>query len=108
MDAVEPVCVLSGLFATAARGSGVADESADDELPVAVVDDEPDEPDEAVAMLGRPLLSVEEEVNVPAEPEGEELDDELESNGCASATPGMVATAVSTPSTTAKAPTRPT
>ena len=108
MDAVEPVCVLSGLFATPVRGSGVADESADDELPVAVVDDEPDEPDEAVAMLGRPLLSVEEEVNVPAEPEGEELDDELESNGCASATPGMVATAVSTPSTTANAPTRPT
>jgi len=61
--------VLSGLFATPVRGSGVADESADDELPVAVVDDEPDEPDEAVAMLGRPLLSVEEEVNVPAEPE---------------------------------------
>jgi hypothetical protein len=75
--------VLSGLFATPVRGSGVADESADDELPVAVVDDEPDEPDEAVAMLDRPLLSVEEEVNVPAEPEGEELDDELESNGCA-------------------------
>ena len=59
-------------------------------------------------MLGRPHLSVEEEVNVPAEPEGEELDDELESNGCASATPGMVATAVSTPSTTANALTRPT
>jgi hypothetical protein len=75
--------VLSGRFATPVRGSDVADESAEDELPVAVVDDEPDEPDEPVAMLDRPLLSVEEEVNVPAEPEGEELDDELESNGCA-------------------------
>jgi hypothetical protein len=44
----------------------------------------------------------------PDEPEAEELDDELASDGPASATPGVVATAVPTPSATANAPTRPT
>lgn len=78
-DAFELVCVPSELVA-----APVVDGL------VLFVDDEPEEPDE------------------PDEPEGEELDDELELDGSASATPGMVATAVPTPSATANAPTRPT
>jgi hypothetical protein len=54
------------------------------------------------------LVFVDEEAAEPDEPEADELDDELESDGSASATPGVVATAVPTPSATANAPIRPT
>ena len=84
-------------------GSGVADESVDDEPSVSVV---------VVAELGERLdavsLSVDDEADVLDEPDGEELDDELVSDGSARATPGMVATADPIPSATANAPTRPT
>jgi hypothetical protein len=62
----------------------------------------------AAAVLDGLVLLVDEEADEPDEPEGDELDDELEPDGSASATPGMVATAVPTPSATANAPTRPT
>jgi hypothetical protein len=62
----------------------------------------------AASVLDGLVLLVDEEADEPAEPEGEELDDEVEPDGSASATPGMVATAVPTPSATANAPTRPT
>jgi hypothetical protein len=62
----------------------------------------------AASVLDGLVLLVDEEAGEPAEPEGEELGDELEPDGSASATPGMVATAVPTPSATANAPTRPT
>jgi hypothetical protein len=62
----------------------------------------------AASVLDGLVLLVDEEADEPAEPEGEELGDELEPDGSASATPGMVATAVPTPSATANAPTRPT
>jgi len=52
-------------------------------------------------------FSVDEEADEVDELEDAELDDELESDGSASATPGMVAIAVPTPSATANAPTRP-
>ncbi len=47
-------------------------------------------------------------LSVDTEADGVELDDELGSDGSASATPGMVATADPTPSATASAPIRPT
>jgi hypothetical protein len=107
-DAVELVSAPPVLCTTPVRGSAVADESAEDELSVfvdvvddAVVDDAESEPDGEVEVP----LSVDEEAD---ELEDAELDDELESDGSASATPGMVAIAVPTPSATAKAPTRPT
>jgi hypothetical protein len=86
--------------------SGVADESVDDEPSVSVV------VVVAEAELGERLdalsLSVDEEADVLDEPDGEELDDEVVSDGSARATPGMVATADPIPSATANAPTRPT
>ncbi len=107
-DAVELVSAPPVLCTTPVRGSAVADESAEDELSVfvdvvddAVVDDAESEPDGEVEVP----LSVDEEAD---ELEDAELDDELESDGSASATPGMVAIAVPTPSATANAPTRPT
>jgi hypothetical protein len=71
------------------------------------VDEEADEPDEPEA--DEPEAD-EPEADEPEadEPEADELDDELESDGSASATPGVVATAVPTPSATANAPIRPT
>jgi len=64
--------------------------------------------DELDERLDGLLLFVDEAADEPDEPEGEEFDDALESDGSASATPGVVATAVPTPSATANAPTRPT
>jgi hypothetical protein len=131
-DEIELVCAPPVLCTTPVRGSGVADESADNELCV-VVDDvdetvvndgdfEPDgevdadfEPDGEVdaddeldERLDGPLWPVDEEADEPDEPEDEELDDEPGSDGSARATPGMVATADPTPSATTSAPTRPT
>lgn len=88
------------------RGSGAVDESADDELSVSVDDVGAD--DELEEGLDGLSLSVDEEADELDGPEDEELDDELESDGSASATPGMVVTADPTPSATASAPTRPT
>ena len=86
-------------------GSGVADESVDDEPSVSVVV-------VVDAELGVRFdglsLSVDDEADVLDEPDGEELDDEVVSDGSARATPGMVATADPIPSATANAPTRPT
>jgi hypothetical protein len=104
------------------RGSGVDDGSADDGLPVAVddvvetvvsdgdfePDGDVDADDELEEGVDRLLLSVDEEADELDEPEDEEPDDELVSDGTASATPGVVAIATPTPSATAKAPTRPT
>jgi hypothetical protein len=81
--------------------------SVDDE---SVVDDDAFESDGLVdfdepveALDGLPFSADEDSDEV------DELDDEeLESVGSASATPGMLATAVPTPSATANAPTRPT
>jgi hypothetical protein len=98
-DEIELVCAPPVLCATPVRGSGVADESADNEL--CVVNDGDFEPD-------GPLLPVDEEADEPDDPEDDELDDGPESDGCARATPGMVATTDPTPSATASAPTRPT
>jgi hypothetical protein len=121
-DEIELVCGPPVLCTTPVRGSGVADESADNELCV-VVDDvdetvvndgdfepdgEVDADDEFDERLDGPLWPVDEEADEPDEPEDEELDDEPESDGSARATPGMVATADPTPSATASAPTRPT
>lgn len=121
-DEIELVCAPPVLCTTPVRGSGVAHESADNEL-WAVVDDvdeivvndgdsEPDgefdADDELGERLDGPLWPVDEDAVEPGEPEDEELDDEPESDGSARATPGMVATAVPTPSATASAPTRPT
>jgi hypothetical protein len=110
-DAVELVCGPPVLCTTPLRGSAVVDESAEDELSVfvdvfddAVVDDAESEPDGEVEVP----FSVDEEADEVDELEDAELDDELESDGSASATPGMVAIAVPTPSATANAPTRPT
>ena len=113
--------------ATPVGGSGVADGSTDDELPVAVDDvDETvvndgdfesvgdvDGDDEMEGGLDELLLSVDEESvdeesDEVDEPAVEELDDELESDGSAIAIPGMVATAEPTPSAIANAPTLPT
>jgi hypothetical protein len=110
---------------TPVGGSGVADGSNDDELPVVVDDvdetvvnegdfesvgevDANDELDELEGGLDGLSLSVDEEADEVDEPEDEELDDELESDGSATAIPGMVATAEPTPSAIANAPTRPT
>ena len=103
---------------TAVGGSGVADDSADDALSASmddgdeiVVDDgefeadgEVDADDELEERPDGLSLPVDEE---PGELDESE-DDELESDGSASATPGMVATADPTPSATATAPIRPT
>jgi hypothetical protein len=101
-DAVELACAPPVLWTTPVLGSGVADESVDDEPSVSVV---------VVAELGERLdavsLSVDDEADVLDESDGDELDDELGSDGSARATPGMVATAHPTPSATANAPTRP-
>lgn len=83
-DGVELVCAPPVVCATAVPGSGVVDEPAEDEV------------EEGLDGLS---LSVDEEAD--------ELD-EVESEGSASATPGIVATADPTPSATANAPTRPT
>ena len=107
---------------TPVGGSGVADGSSDDEMPVAVDDvDETvvndgdfesvgdvDADDELEGGLDELLLSVDEEADEVDEPAVEELDDELESDGSAIAIPGMVATAEPTPSAIANAPTLPT
>jgi len=102
-DAVELACAPPVLWTTPVLGSGVADESVDDEPSVSVV---------VVAELGERLdavsLSVDDEADVLDESDGDELDDELGSDGSARATPGMVATADPIPSATANAPTRPT
>jgi hypothetical protein len=122
LDAIELVCAPPVLCTMPVRGSGVADGSADDGLPVAVddvvetvvsdgdvePDGDVDADDELEEGVDRLLLSVDEEADELDELEDEELDDELESDGTASATPGVVATATPTPSATAKAPTRPT
>ena len=105
-DAVELACAPPVLWTTPVLASGVADESVDDEPSVSVV------VVVAEAELGERLdalsLSVDEEADVLDEPDGEELDDEVVSDGSARATPGMVATADPIPSATANAPTRPT
>jgi hypothetical protein len=108
-DAIALVCAPPVLCTTPVGGSGVADESADDGLPVVVdvVDVEVDADDELEEGLDGLLLSVDEEADDVDVPEDEELDDEPESDGSATATPGMVATAEPTPSATANAPTRP-
>jgi len=109
-DAVALVCAPPVLCTTPVGESGVADESADDGLLVAVdvadvVVDADDESDEGLDGLS---LSVDEEADDVDEPAVEELDDELESDVSAIAIPGMVATAEPTPSAIANAPTRPT
>ncbi len=122
-DAIELACTPAVLCTSPVGGSGVADGFADDELPVAVddvdetvvndgdfspdgeveVDDELEEGPDGL------FLSVDEEADEVDEPEDEVLDVvELGSDGSASATPGMVATAEPTPSAIANAPTRPT
>lgn len=108
-DAIALSCAPPVLCTTPVGGSGVADESADDGLPVVVdvVDVEVDADDELEGGLDGLLLSVDEEADAVDVPEDEELVDELESDGSATATPGMVATAEPTPSATANAPTRP-
>ena len=97
------------------RGSGVVDESVEedpvvDDVDEVVVDDgavvpeggvDTDEPEDRLDEL---VLSVEDADELD---ELDELDDELESVGSARATPGIVATAVPTPRATASAPTRP-
>lgn len=88
-DGVELVCAPPVVCATAVPGSGVVDEPAEDEV------------EEGLDGLS---LSVDEEAD---ELDVSELD-EVESEGSASATPGIVATADPTPSATANAPTRPT
>jgi hypothetical protein len=112
-DAIELVCAPPVLCTTPVGGSGVADESADDELPVAVddvdetvVNDGEFEPDGAVSDDDE-LEGGLDELSLSVDVEGDEVD-VLESDGSASATPGMVATAEPTPSAIANAPTRPT
>jgi hypothetical protein len=110
-DEIELVCAPPVLCATPVRGSGVADDSADNELCVNDGDFEPDgevADDELGERLDGSLWPVDEDADEPGDPEDEELDEEPESDGCARATPGMVATADPTPSATASAPTRPT
>jgi hypothetical protein len=115
-DAIELACTPAVLCTSPVGGSGVADAFADDELPVAaddvdetVVNDRDFSPDgEAEEGPDGLFLSVDEEADEVDEPEDEVLDVELESDGFASATPGMVATAEPTPSAIANAPTRPT
>jgi hypothetical protein len=106
LDPVELVCAPPVRCTMPVRGSGAVDESADDELSVSVDDVGAD--DELEEGLDGLSLSVDEEADELDGPEDEELDDELESDGSASATPGMVVTADPTPSATASAPTRPT
>jgi hypothetical protein len=118
---------------TPVGGSGVADGSTDDELPVAVDDvDETvvndgdfdsvgdvtdgdfesvgdvDADDEMEGGLDELLFSADEEADEVDESAVDELDDEPESDGSAIAIPGMVATAEPTPSAIANAPTLPT
>ena len=101
------VCAPPVLCTTPAPGSGgVGDESADDDLSVSV--DGVDSDAELEDGLDGLALSADEEPEDLGGPGDDELDDELESDGTASATPGMVATADPTPSATANAPTRPT
>lgn len=123
-DAVVLIRGPPSLCPTPVPGSGPADKSADDEpglfldnVGEAALNDcesesdgelDADELDEIAEGLDGPLLLLDEEPDEPAEPEDEELDDELESDGSAKAVPGMVATADPTPSATASAPTRPT
>jgi hypothetical protein len=120
-DEIELVCAPPVLCATPVRGSGVADDSANnglcvfaDDVDETVVNDgdfEPDgevDADELGERLDGSLWPVDEDADEPGDPEDEELDEEPESDGCARATPGMVATADPTPSATASAPTRPT
>jgi hypothetical protein len=103
-DAVELAAAPPVLWTTPVLGSGVTDESVDDEPSVSVVV-------VVDAELGVRFdgfsLSVDDEADVLDEPDGEELDDEVVSDGSARATPGMVATADPIPSATANAPTRP-
>jgi hypothetical protein len=104
-DAVELACAPPVLWPPSVLASGVADESVDDEPSVSVV------VVVAAAELGErldALSSVDDEADVLDEPDGDELDDEVVSDGSARATPGMVATADPIPSATANAPTRPT
>jgi hypothetical protein len=122
LDAIELACTPPVLCTTPVVGSVVGDGSSDDERPVAVddfdetvVNDGDSEPDNEVDVDDEPeegpdglFLSVDEEADDVDEPEDEVLDVEPESDGSASATPGMVATAVPTPSAIANAPTRPT
>ena len=116
-DAIELACTPAVLCTSPVGGSGVADAFADDELPIAVddvdetvVNDGDFSPDGEVEEGPDGLfLSVDEEADAVDEPEDEVLDVvELGSDGSASATPGMVATAEPTPSAIANAPTRPT
>jgi hypothetical protein len=92
-DECELVCAPPVLCATPARGSGVND---GDFEPDGAVDAD----DELEERLGGPFSPV--DADEPGDP------DEPESDGCARATPGIVATADPTPSATASAPTRPT
>jgi hypothetical protein len=64
--------------------------------------------DKPVEALDGLSFSADEDSDEVDELDDEEDDEELESVGSASATPGMLATAVPTPSATANAPTRPT
>jgi hypothetical protein len=104
-DAVELACAPPVLWTTPVLGSGVADESVDDEPSVSVVVVVDAELAERFDSLS---VSVDDEADVLDEPDGEELDEELGSDGSARATPGMVATADPIPSATANAPTLPT
>ena len=109
-DEIERVCAPPALCATPVRGSGVADEFCDIELRVNDGECEPDGEfvaDELEEGFDGPFCAADEEPDEPGDPEDEELDEEPESDGCAMATPGIVATADPTPSATASAPTRP-
>ena len=114
LDGIELVCAPPVLCTMPVRGSGVVDGSADDGLAVAIddvvetvvsdggfePDGEVDAGDELAEGVDRLLLSAGEDADA--------LDEELVSDGTASATPGVFATAAPTPSAIAKVPTRPT
>jgi hypothetical protein len=105
-DPGELFCAPPATSATPVPGSAVVDGSAEDKLSFPVDDVEAD--DELEEGLDGLCLSVDEEADELDEPEDVVLDDEPESDGSASATTGVVATADPTPSATANAPTRPT
>ena len=122
LDALELVCAPPVLCATPVRGSGFADGSIDDELPVPVDDVDENvgedgefegvaDADAEVDIWGRlegSFSSMDDAADELGESDDEELDGELASDGSASATPGVVATAAPTPRAIANAPTRPT
>ncbi len=113
-DPAEVVCAPSALRTAPVPGSAGADDSSDDEGPVAAVESSSDEAEfESSGDLGAdvgldaPVSPAEVEAGESDPPEDVELDVDSVSEGCASATGGVVTKATPTPSTMAIAPTHP-